>query len=740
MSAAPNFEMTASKVRRFWDRAAKLLVTAGGVSALLMLVLIFIYLVIIIAPTIKKPSVELDFSSSSDTWHSGSQYVATLASSDEVYRVDQSGRVTFFSLAPNIVEQHTIRFPEVTSFAAPSAGSSIMAFGHQSGDITVFEPTVRDKKSFRSGDTNSAIEYPLGGSILTLDLERQPIDRLSVSMLGNQFTAVGQTQDHRWVGLRVIGDVNPITYETEWEQVTFSLDLPEQPTAFALTPDGGFLYVLSDNQLLVYSSTGSGFELRESLMAGTDDAPASALAVLPGASSVVTASHQSVQQWFDVRDASGTRSLTRIRQYPLAGQGEPQFVVEQYRKSFMTVQPDGHVGLYYTTSRKPLLQTQMPLPSGQLLGLSFSPYGDRLTALYEGELQQMAVHNPHPEVTLSSLFEKVWYEGYPEPEYVWQSTPGSEQFEPKMSLVPLIFGTLKSALVAMLISVPLAVSGAVYTAYFMSTRMRAVVKPTIELMEALPTVILGFLAGIWLAPMIEVNLSALLLMVFAIPLVTLCMGLLWWWLPQRFGWQIPNGLHVILLAPVLILVIWGCFGANDWIESLLFAGDARLYLSREWGVGFDQRNAIVIGVAMGFAVIPTVFTISEDAIYSVPRHLTSGSLALGATHWQTLSRVVLITASPGIFSAIMMGVGRAIGETMIVLMATGNTPIMEMNLLQGMRTLAANIAIEMPESEVGSSHYRVLFLSALVLFVFTFVFNTLAEVVRQRLREKYSNL
>jgi phosphate transport system permease protein len=149
---------------------------------------------------------------------------------------------------------------------------------------------------------------------------------------------------------------------------------------------------------------------------------------------------------------------------------------------------------------------------------------------------------------------------------------------------------------------------------------------------------------------------------------------------------------------------------------------------------------LVVGIAMGFAVIPTIFSITEDAIFSVPKHLTQGSLALGATPWQTLTRVVIPTASPGIFSAVMIGMGRAVGETMIVLMATGNTPIMDMNIFEGMRTLAANIAVEMPESEVGGSHFRILFLAALVLFAFTFMVNTLAEVVRQRLRQKYGSL
>ena len=143
---------------------------------------------------------------------------------------------------------------------------------------------------------------------------------------------------------------------------------------------------------------------------------------------------------------------------------------------------------------------------------------------------------------------------------------------------------------------------------------------------------------------------------------------------------------------------------------------------------------------MGFAVTPTIYSIAEDAIFSVPKHLTSGSLALGATPWQTLTRVVLLTASPGIFSAIMIGLGRAVGETMIVLMATGNTAVMDMSIFQGFRTLSANIGVEMPEAAVGTTHYRLLFMSALVLFVFTFFVNTLAEIVRQRLRERYSSL
>ncbi|MBE5118121.1 ABC transporter permease subunit, partial [Vibrio parahaemolyticus] len=217
------------------------------------------------------------------------------------------------------------------------------------------------------------------------------------------------------------------------------------------------------------------------------------------------------------------------------------------------------------------------------------------------------------------------------------------------------------------------------------------------------------------------------------------MGGLWALIPQSLRNRLPNGWHALVLMPVILLLIGIGVWISPSIEQTFFGGDMRLFLTNH-GIGFDQRNSLVVGLAMGFAVIPTIFTIAEDAIFSVPKHLSDGSLALGATPWQTLIYVVLLTASPGIFSAIMMGLGRAVGETMIVLMATGNTPLMDWNILEGLRSLSATIAVELPESEVGSSHYRLLFLAALILFVFTFAVNALAELVRQRLRDKYRAL
>jgi phosphate transport system permease protein len=351
-----------------------------------------------------------------------------------------------------------------------------------------------------------------------------------------------------------------------------------------------------------------------------------------------------------------------------------------------------------------------------------------------------SLENEHPEVSFEVLWQKVWYEGYEKPDYIWQSSSSASDFEPKFSLAPLAFGTLKAAFYAMLFAVPIAIMAAMFAGFFMAPKMRQAVKPTIELLEALPTVILGFLAGLWLAPYLEKHMPSFFLLLMLMPLMVFIFGYLWSRFPEAIRNRVPDGWQAALLIPVLLLSVLIAVWLDDPVEHLLFAGDMPMWLTNVAGIDYDQRNALVVGIAMGLAVIPIIFSIAEDAIYNVPRHQVNGSLALGATPWQTMVGVVLPTASPGLFSATMIGLGRAVGETMIVLMATGNTAVMDIDIFNGLRTLSANIAVEMPESEVGSTHYRVLFLAALVLFMFTFFFNTIAETVRQRMLKRYGAL
>lgn len=446
--------------------------------------------------------------------------------------------------------------------------------------------------------------------------------------------------------------------------------------------------------------------------------------------------------WFPVQEEGrGAERLTRIRTFPPPATGGAPIVAvarSPRGKGFAAVDAGGGLGLYHSTSHQVLWTG----PSGvsRPLAVAYAPKADAAYLTGAREIAGFAIDAPHPEITWRTLFGDVWYEGYDRPTKVWQSSSGTQDFEPKLSLTPLLVGTLKGTLYSLVLAIPLGILGAMYLSQFMHPGYKRYVKPVIEIMAALPSVVLGFLAGLWLAPRLEQVMPALLLMGLFMPAAVLLAGWLWSLLPRRFRNAVPTGTEMFTFAVALVLAAWGALALSPGFESFAFGGNFQAWLLEATGLPYDQRNAVVVGIAMGFAVIPIIFAISEDAFTNVPPNLVAGSLALGADRWQTVTRVVLPTASPGIFSAVMIGFGRAVGETMIVLMATGNTPIMSWNPFNGFRTLSANIAVEIPEAPQHGTLYRTLFLAALVLFVLTFVVNTVAEIVRQRLRQRYSRL
>jgi phosphate transport system permease protein len=451
-----------------------------------------------------------------------------------------------------------------------------------------------------------------------------------------------------------------------------------------------------------------------------------------------------------------------------------------------------------------------------VLSLAIAPRDDAIAVAGTGTLRTFAMDLRHPEAGLAALFTRVWYEGYPRPQHVWQSSSGTDDFEPKLGLVPLVFGTFKATLYSMLFAVPLALLAAIFTSQFLSPALRTPIKSTVEMMASLPSVVLGFLAAIVVAPYAQTVVPATLAGFFTVPFALLLGARLWQLLPARISMRGSGAPRLAAMAAALVAGIALAAATGPVIERVLFGGDLRLWLDRRQGsaiggwvvlllplcaaavvmifsrvleprvrqesawwdrgrcarfdllrfllasgcsvalafaVGwvldglwldprggvFDtyvQRNALIVGFVMGFAVVPIVYTLAEDALASVPAHLRLASLGAGATPWQTAVRIVVPTAASGLFSAVMVGLGRAVGETMIVLMATGNTPVLSWNVFDGFRTLSANIAVELPEAVRDSTHYRTLFLAALCLFAFTFVFNTMAEVVRQRFRKR----
>ena len=223
--------------------------------------------------------------------------------------------------------------------------------------------------------------------------------------------------------------------------------------------------------------------------------------------------------------------------------------------------------------------------------------------------------------------------------------------------LPLVYGTMLVTSIAMAISIPVGIMIAVYIAEVSHPTEKEILKPLVELLAGIPSVIYGFFA-----------------------LVTL----------------------------------------GDWIVA--YTGT------------HSRLNALNGGIILAIMVIPTIVSLAEDAITSVPREYREASLALGASKWETIRSILLPASSSGILAGVLLGFSRAIGETMAVLMATGNAAIISFNILDSTRTITATIAIETPEVAFGSLHYNALFALAIYLFLITFAFNLLASVVSKRLR------
>ncbi len=232
---------------------------------------------------------------------------------------------------------------------------------------------------------------------------------------------------------------------------------------------------------------------------------------------------------------------------------------------------------------------------------------------------------------------------------------------PRYGILPLFIGSLKVTLISLLISAPLAILAALFTALLAPKWLKEIVKPTIELLAGFPSVVIGFFALIVIASYSQ----------------------------QLFGYQF-------------------------------------------------RLNSFVGGIALSLAVIPVIYTVCDDALSSVPKSYIEASLALGGTKWQTALFVMLPAATPGIFAAMILGFGRAFGETMIVLMATGNAALISLNPFEPVRTMSATIGAEMAEVVFGDTHYNVLFLIGALLFILTFALNAVAELyVRKRLMKRF---
>ena len=729
--------------RRFKDRTATVSITAGGAGVLLAILLIFFYLLYEVLPLFGNANIEqrdrIDWSAPEATL-----YLAVEEQGEVAFLLGESGESRFQRVDNGeLISSASHGSPTAVASAGPQ--SRLVAMGYQDGSVKLLKHEYR--LSYPDGERviTPRLEYPF--SEVALSLGATAVERVAISdgeeglvlagvMAGGEPSIVRFAKDEDFLSGELRLEEEKLTPPVLQGETAGLFIGNEQRWLYRLDSDGNYT-VLDLNKTsggaLVVADEGRLFDSSASL--------SSSELLLGGLSLLAASDAGELSQFFMVRDEAQGYRLQRIRSFETDGVVIQQLLPEHRRKGFLALGQSGELQIYHTTAHRRLLSVGSEQGVDAARRGALTPRGNGLFVIGgEGQASAWDIDNKHPDISWSALWQEVWYESYDEPAYIWQSSASNNDFEPKYSFAPLAFGTLKAAFYTMLIAAPMAICGAIYTAYFMAPALRRKIKPLIELMEALPTVILGFLAGLWLAPFIEDKLTGVITLLLFMPFGVLLFAFIWSQLPLAIRSKVPEGWHAAVLVPVVIFIGWFSFASNDVMELWLFGGDMRVWITNELGISFDQRNSLVVGIAMGMAVIPTIFSIAEDAIFSVPKHLSYGSLALGATPWQTLVGVVLPTASPGIFSGLMIGLGRAVGETMIVLMATGNTPIMDANIFEGMRTLSANIAVEVPEAEVDSTHYRVLFLAAFVLFLFTFVVNTAAELVRQRLRIKYGSL
>ncbi|MDX2145712.1 MAG: ABC transporter permease subunit [Rhodospirillaceae bacterium] len=846
------------------DRIADWVIRIGGLAVILAVFGIMIFLAQVVVPlftggdVVGQTRVALD--------KSGRK---TLADVIDEYRtlsvsIDDDGRVGAFHIktgSPLAVPSFDFAGKTATAFAKTLAGGHV-AFGFNDGTLRlgrlVLAVTIIDRDQAPTdlrplgeiGDLTdgSAVFAPISDTqyrrtAVSLELgEAQQItpDGSAVAALDYRVGGTAErpsrsfiTIDSRGVG-RISRAETRKNFMTGKETTRLStVELPGLPEGVVVS---GVLMTEKADQVYVAEKSGTIYrydtrnfdkpELAETADVAPGDANVNVFGFLIGEQSIVVGgSDGSVNVYFRLpRDeAKSTDGFSMVRAKMLEPHPAPVVAMDasQRGKSFVTADAAGGIWMRHSTSEQVLLRLKPDVENPDYQALALSPRQNAVLAVgADGSAYAWDVDVPHPETTLQTIFGKVWYEGYTEPTYTWQSSAGTDAFEPKLSLMPLIFGTFKATLYSLLFAVPIALGAAIFTSEFVHHKVRAVVKPTMEMMASLPSVVLGFIAALVLAPIVETWIAAVIMALFILPLGLLFAAYLWQLLPYQF--QLKNAGLPKLAAMFMAVFFFATvtYALSPSFESLFFAGDFKAWANGtigsgapftavvllpitfisvwlatdrvadarlsallrsenrfsaglsdfgRWGLtlivagvlsyvvaqvltalGVDvrggvidtyvQRNTLVVGFAMGFAVIPIIYTIAEDALNSVPEHLRAASLGCGATPWQTAVRIILPAAMSGVFAAIMVGMGRAVGETMIVVMAAGNTPLMEWNVFEGLRALSANIAVELPEAVRDSTLYRMLFLAALTLFVMTFVVNTLAEVVRQKFRKRTAQL
>lgn len=838
----------------FADKAAKAIITVGGIGTIIAVLTVGLYLVWVVVPLFMPPGVDRGEKVVAEGMLSGEpryvqmgidEYenlawillpdgtfeVTRLDTGESIDRVDPDADATLSAFAIHAqFGQVVLGYPdgtvrlgrigfESTFVDLDDAPEAVRAL--EIGSVASVGPQLFHRVSadqFRAERFNLTLNDPAplspGNAVTLVDVSVRPAGPILAAVTADGALHVKAITERR----------NMLTGKTT---VTFvGGQAPIEGFATSGAPKSLLLTGVADNAFLVWPS---GELARYStidpvnpfLVQTIDVVPESGaelatVGFLLGKTSLVVGdSAGALGVWFRVgSDEYDGSDLVRAHFFEGAGSPVTAMSPSLRSRTIAAGFADGSLAMYQVTASREIGRADGPT-GDPVRAVRISPKEGTVFGLTDSSLARWNVRAGHSEITLASLFRRVWYEGYSGPQHVWQSSSGTDDFEPKYGLVPLIFGTLKATFYSLLFGAPLALLAAIYTSEFLNPKTRLRIKPLIELMASLPSVVLGFLAALIFAPIVEHVIPQTLALFVTFPVTLLAGAHLVQMFPEGLT-RVADRLRLPLMLLSLPIAIGLAMLMGPVFEALFFSGDIKAWLDGQVGTGaggwlfllipicgvgvaflstrlvrpalrekgaawtrqkvataslliflgavaatfavaiaisqglaavdldprgsfvdtYVQRNALVVGFVMGFAIIPIIYTLAEDALSSVPEHLRSASLGAGATPWQTAVRVVIPVAMSGLFSALMIGFGRAVGETMIVLMAAGNTPVMEWNIFNGFRTLSANIAVELPEAVRGSTHYRVLFLAALSLFVMTFIVNTFAELVRQRFRKR----
>ena len=737
------------KRAKAWDTVARYFIVGGGILVIICVIGILFLIASVSLPLFLPPSEEIQAQfqlkqQGSDGFLSAAmdEYLETASF------LDERGLWHFYDLKKGtILLQKQSTPPSETALKIQSVefyGQNLFSLVWQDGSASLvqvqFLPRFTEKGRHTIHDLLEVASFPANGN----DIPLKTLTRASLPEDDEQrHTLIQLFPQNR---IEITQQIIEKDFLGNQQTESFTESLQETPSGnfTAFTMDGASLnlYAATDQgELWHWSLQEPGeVELLQNFTAFGDKRIITSLNLVFGDISLAVGDKKGhVTTWFLVPDAKNEtrKTLQRVHTLPSHSSTVVQLIPSRVDKSLLSLDEEGIVHWDHTTTERQLLRFA---EEHAITIFNIAPRGNGLLTINaKNQVTLWKVENPHPEISWRTLFGKVLYEDYPAADYVWQSSSASDDFEPKFSLVPLIFGSFKGTIYAMILAIPLALFGAIYTSQFANESFRRFIKPGVEVMAAMPSVIIGFMIALWLAPIVEDYILAFFLALVFIPLATLLFVGVWFTIRHRnwAKWIEARGYEFLLMIPVVMVACLSTIPFQEVVEQLFFAGDFNQWLFNELGVRYEQRNSVIIAFGLGFMVIPIIFTISEDSLTNVPANLKYASLALGASRWQTVWRIVIPSASPGIFAACIIGFGRAIGETMVVLMATGNTPILDWSIFNGMRTLAANIAVELPEAPVDGTLYRILFLSAVVLFLLTSVFNTIAEIIRQRLRKKY---